>query len=107
MRHGLITGGVVGGCVLAVAATAMLTACDRGARKDLEQDDQVLNSGTAVVYLNPDKFPNITHKCDQTTGLWTTTQGNVWIVYNDRNCGGEGEVMIFDNIPGSSSAQGG
>jgi hypothetical protein len=84
-----------------VSATALISlGCDRGARKDLEQDNQMFNTGTAVVYLNPDKFPNITHKCDETTGMWTTTQGNVWIVYNDRNCGGEGPVTIFDNIPG-------
>ena len=79
-------------------------ACDTGASKDLEQENQTLNSGTAQVYLMPDKFPNLTHKCDATTGMWTTTGGNVWIVYRDPLCGGEGEITVFDNIPGSQTA---
>lgn len=83
-------------------------ACDTGARKDLPQENQSLDSSTAQIYLFPDKFPNVAHKCDGDTGLWTTTDRNVWIVYSDPKCGaplGEGrEPIVLDNIPGSSSA---
>ena len=87
--------------VIVVGVVAVLGACDTGARKDLSQDDQTLDTSEAVVIVNPDKFPNITHKCLEGTGFWTTTQGNVWIVYNDPLCpGAEGEPLVFSNISG-------
>jgi hypothetical protein len=86
--------------LIAATCVAVLTACDTGARKDLPQDNQTLDETEATVILMPDKFPNITHKCLQTTGFWTTTQGNVWIVYEDRLCGGTGQMLVFSNISG-------
>lgn len=78
-----------------------ITACDTGARKDLPNDAQILDESKATVVVNPDKFPNIAHKCLESTGFWTTTQGNVWIVYNDPLCpGSEGDPLIFSNIAG-------
>ena len=84
-----------------------VAACDTGARKDLPQDNQTLDETDATVYLFPDKFPNVTHKCGGTTGMWTTTQGNVWIVYEDRLCGGTGQMLVFSNISGSRATEGG
>ena len=96
--------------VVAVATTLALTACDTGARKDLPQENQQFDESQALVVLNPDKFPNATHKCvaDGAVGIWATTQGNVWIVYNDPLCpGAEGSPLVFDNIPGSQQQSGG
>jgi predicted small secreted protein len=83
-----------------------IAACDtdRGAQKDLPVSRQNLDETDASVYLFPDGFPNITHKCDGTTGLWTTTDRGVWIVYEDRLCDGDGTGMVLDNIPGSQGA---
>lgn len=89
------------GVVLAALIT-VLAACDRGARKDLPQEQQNLDESEAVVVVNPDKFPNLAHKCLDTTGIWTTTGGAVWIIYRDPKCGGEGEPFVIDNIPGVS-----
>jgi len=85
-------------------------SCDRGARKDLPQENQQLDSSEAQVFLFPDQFPNVSHKCDDLTGIWTTTDRAVWIVYDDPQCGapvGEGrQPIVLDNIPGSSSTNG-
>jgi hypothetical protein len=80
-----------------------LIACDtdRGARKDLPIDNQRLDETDAHVYLMPDQFPNIVHKCDGTTGIWVTTDRNVWITYQDLLCDGDGTGKTIDNIPGS------
>jgi hypothetical protein len=86
--------------IVAACAATILTACDTGGRKDLPDDQQTLDESEAVVIVNPDKFPNITHKCLEQTGFWTTTQGNVWIVYEDRLCGGTGQMLVFSNISG-------
>lgn len=84
----------------------LLTGCDTGARKDLPQENQTLDSSEAQVFLFPDGYPNVAHKCDNTTGIWTNTDRAVWIVYNDPQCGApavEGrDPIILDNIPGSS-----
>lgn len=92
----------------AIAVALFVSSCDTGARKDLPQENQRLVEDEATVYLQPDKFPNIVHRCDETTGMWTTTQGNVWIVYDDPACGatrGEGRApIVLDNVPGSASA---
>jgi hypothetical protein len=82
-----------------------ITACDtdRGARKDLPINNQQLNESDAQVYLMPDQFPNVTHKCDGTLGIWTTTDRAVWIVYNDPRCDGDGSGPVLDNIPGSQT----
>lgn len=91
---------------LLVLSLLVLVACDRGARKDLPNEAQNLDTSEAVVIVNPDKFPNITHKCLEGTGFWTTTQGNVWIVYNDPLCpGSEGEPLVFSNIAGRTAEQ--
>ena len=87
-----------------VIALLALTACDTGARKDLPQENQKLDSTSATVILMPDKFPNITHKCLETTGFWTTTQGNVWIVYEDPLCGGTEQMLVFSNISGRTQS---
>lgn len=88
----------------ATLAVFAMTACDtdRGARKDLPVEQQQLDETDARVYLMPDAFPNIVHKCDGTTGLWTTTDRNVWIVYQDILCDGDGTGQVFDNIPGGA-----
>jgi hypothetical protein len=90
-----------------VLATALLAlvACDRGARKDLPQGSQNLDESTADIILMPDQFPNLAHKCLDTTGMWTVTDNWVWIVYNDRMCGGEGDMVVLDNIPGAQGGQ--
>jgi hypothetical protein len=82
----------------------ILSGCDTGARKDLPDDQQTIDESEAVVVANPDGFPNVTHKCLQTTGFWTTTQGNVWIVYEDPQCGGTGQMLVFSNISGRTQA---
>ena len=81
----------------------LLVGCDtdRGARKDLPDQQQVLEDSTAQVFLMPDKFPNITHKCEGSTGMWTTTDRSVWIVYQDTMCDGDGTGQVLDNIPGA------
>lgn len=89
---------------LLIPALLALGACDTGARKDLPQENQELDSSTAQVYLMPDQFPNIVHKCEGTTGMWVTTGRNVWIVYQDLLCDGNGTGMVLDNIPGSQAA---
>src|SRR5687768_11693555 len=78
--------------VAGLFGTALLgsCSCDTGARKDLPQENQKLDSSTATVALFPDKFPNVARKCDGTTGYRTTTDRNVWIVFNDPDCGGTG-----------------
>lgn len=83
-----------------------IAACDtdRGARKDLPVDNQRLDESDAHVYLMPDQFPNIVHRCDSTLGIWTTTDRYVWIVYNDPSCDGTGPMTVLDNIPGSQEA---
>jgi len=87
----------------AVPALLFVAACtDTGAQKDLPQENQELNSATADIYLFPDGFPNIAHKCDGTTGMWTITDRNVWIIYEDLMCDGDGTGMVLDNIPGGS-----
>jgi hypothetical protein len=91
---------------VAVTLLVAATACDRGARKDLPQEQQNLDESEAVVVVNPDKFPNAAHKCVDTTGIWTTTGGAVWIVYRDLMCGGEGGMFVIDNIPGASASGG-
>lgn len=90
-------------------ASGVITACDddRGAQKDLPNSSQSLVDSEVQVYLHPDGFPNITHRCDDTTGMWTTTGRNVWIVYGDPLCGGTNtQVVVLDNIPGSSATGG-
>jgi hypothetical protein len=95
---------------LAWAAPALLLVValgcdtDRGAQKDLPVSRQNLDETDAAVYLFPDGFPNITHKCDGTTGLWTTTDRNVWIMYEDLLCDGDGSGPVLDNIPGAQAA---
>ena len=89
--------------VIAIAVATFLTGCDRGARKDLPQENQQLDQSDADVIVMPDRFPNITHKCSGTTGFWTTTGGAVWIMFRDPDCGGEGEPFVLDNIPGSQT----
>ena len=89
--------------IMAVATIVVLAAsCDPGARKDLPDENQEQDKGTASVYLMPDGFPNITHKCDGTTGMWTTTDRGVWIVYQDILCDGDGTGQILDNIAGGT-----
>ena len=90
--------------VVAVLAIT-LVACDTGARKDLSDEDQRLDESEAQIFLFPDGFPNVAHKCDNGTGIWTNTDRAVWIVYDDPQCGvpvGEGRTpIVLDNIPGS------
>jgi len=80
----------------------LLAACDndRGARQDLPNSSQNLVESEVEVYLHPDQFPNVTHRCDDTTGIWTTTDRAVWIVYGDPLCGGTSRITVLDNIPG-------
>lgn len=95
---------------LAIAAVAVaalgLTACDRGARRDLPSDSQNLDESIADIILMPDQFPNVAHKCLDTAGIWTVTADWVWIVYNDPRCGGEGEMVVLDNVPGGNATGG-
>lgn len=93
----------------AVIAAAALTACgDHGARKDLPQESQVLDASIADIILFPDRFPNVAHKCapESTIGIWTMTRDDTWIIYNDPYCGGEGPMIVLDNIPGAKTVSG-
>jgi hypothetical protein len=101
MRRPYMVGAAVCAAAL-IANIGLLAACDRGARKDLPQEQQNLDESEAIIVLNPDKFPNLAHKCLDTTGIWTTTDRAVWIIYRDPRCGGEGEPFVIDNIPGVS-----
>lgn len=93
---------------LLVVAVLALAGCDRGARKDLPQANQDTIDGDADVYLFPDKFPNLVHRCsDGGLGIWTTTDRWVWIIYNDPECpGAEGEMIVLDNVPGAQATGG-
>lgn len=91
--------------IAAITIVGLTAACSsRGARRDLPQDSQELNEGQATVYLFPDKFPNVAHKCDGTTGMWTTTDRGLWVVYDDVLCGGETGGLVLSNIPGQRQA---
>lgn len=92
--------------LLLAAALLALVGCDRGARKDLPQDNQNLVEDQVDIYLFPDQYPNVAHRCvpEATTGIWTVTADWVWIVYNDPRCGGEGEITVLDNVPGGEPA---
>lgn len=97
--------GLAAAIVLGIAATAC--DVDRGARQDLPNSQQTQVTGEdADVWLFPDKFPNVVHRCaDDGTGIWTTTDRNVWIVYNDPACPGanrEALPLVLDNIPGAA-----
>lgn len=91
----IIIGGLIG-----LAAITVGCEIDRGARKDLPNSSQTLVENEVKVYLHPDRFPNVTHRCDETTGIWTTTDRAVWIVYGDPLCGGTAAITVLDNIPG-------
>lgn len=95
-----------GAAMLVLGIILWATACDTGARKDLPQKQQEVTEGDAEVILMPDQFPNLVHRCIDTTGIWTTTADWVWIVYNDPKCGGEGDVLVLDNVPGSQKESG-
>jgi hypothetical protein len=101
MRGWIAAGGV---WTVGLVAIIAVPGCDTGGRKDLPNDNQMLDQSAATVIVNPDKFPNITHKCLKTTGFWTTTQGNVWIVYEDPACGGTGQMLVFSNISGRTQS---
>jgi hypothetical protein len=90
---------------LFIVAVFVLVGCDRGARKDLPQSNQDVIDGNADVYLFPDKFPNLVHRCgDKGLGIWSTTDRWVWIIFNDPTCpGSEGEMVVLDNIPGAQA----
>lgn len=90
--------------VLAVAGVLFGCDDDRGARKDLPNNNQTLDDSQATVYLFPDKYPNLAHKCDGTTGMWTTTDRGVWIIYDDVLCGGTVGGLVLSNIPGQRQA---
>ena len=94
---------------LSVAALLGLTACDRGARRDLPNDSQDRDESDALVGRMPDQFPNVVHKClpDSTTGIWSLTRDDTWIVYNDPECGGTGTILVLDNVPGANVTSGG
>lgn len=84
------------GVILVIAGFA---GCDRGARKDLPQRNQFLEESQVWVYVFPDRYPNLAHKCAGETGMWTDTDRDVWIVYHDPLCGaGEQMPIVIDNI---------
>jgi hypothetical protein len=88
---------------LLILLPLVLMACDddRGARQDLPINNQELDKDTAKIFLMPDRFPNLAHKCEGTMGIWTTTDRHIWIVYNDPACDGVGNPFVLDNIPGA------
>jgi hypothetical protein len=91
----------------AVALLALSACGDTGGRKDLPDNNQTLDHGTADVALFPDRYPNVAHKCvgtNKTTGIRTTTDRYVWVYYNDPDCGGDGSGPILDNVPGSNAS---
>lgn len=98
----------VAAALASLSLVAVVAGCtvDRGGRKDLPNDNQVLDESDAQIFLFPDRYPNVAHKCDGETGIWTTTGRDVWIVYSDPKCGaplGEGRApIVLDNIPGAS-----
>jgi len=86
-----------------ILSVIALAACDTGARKDLPNENQNLIQSDVEVYVNPDQFPNLVHRCTNTTGMWSTTDRYVWIVYNDPDCGGTGRVLVLDNVHRTTS----
>lgn len=72
---------------------------DNDARQDLPVDAQHNDLSDAQIVVMPDGFPNIAHKCLDTTGFWTTTDRTLIIIYNDRQCGGEGDMIVINGIP--------
>ena len=56
----------------------------------------------ATVVVNPDGFPNVAHKCVQSTGFWTTTDRTLILIYNDWLCPGsnlEKEMVVINGVP--------
>ena len=94
----LISAGVM--WVVATLTVVLISCSDHGARKDLPQDNQKLDTTDASIIVMPDQFPNIAHKCQDTTGFWVTTDRLTVIVYNDPACHGEGTVFVISNVPG-------
>lgn len=85
-----------------IAVVIGIAACgpsDKDARQDLPVNAQHNDLSDASIVVMPDGFPNIAHKCLNTTGFWTTTDRTLIIIYNDRQCGGEGEMVVINGIP--------
>jgi hypothetical protein len=90
---------------LVALALIALAACgddDEDARQDLPTENQMNDVSTATIVVFPDKFPNVAHKCLDTTGMWTTTDRILILIYNDHTCPGanlEQEMTVINGVP--------
>jgi len=89
--------------VAGIAACLMLMSCDdnRTGHFDLPENKQTVDVSPAEIISNPDGFPNLAHKCLDTTGFWTTTDRTVIIIYNDHTCAGanlEAEMTVINGV---------
>jgi hypothetical protein len=93
--------------VVALALGVLFLGCadnDNGARKDLPNENQTIDVSDAVIISMPDGFPNVAHKCLDSTGFWTTTDRITIIVYNDWQCPGstlEQDMVVINGNPRS------
>lgn len=89
--------------LLFIAALALF-GCneDRTGHTDLPEDQQTVDVSGATIIAMPDGFPNVAHKCLETTGFWTTTDRTLILIYNDWACPGatlEKEMTVINAVP--------
>lgn len=94
--------GLVG--LLCVFATVFVACADddNGARQDLPVENQQYDTSDVQVIVNPDGFPNVAHKCLESTGFWTTTDRTLILIYNDWLCPGatrEKDMVVINGVP--------
>jgi hypothetical protein len=89
----------------AIPLILLLAACsgdDTDARQDLPASNQMYDVSAATVVVNPDGFPNVSHKCVKSTGFWTTTDRTLILIYNDWLCPGanlEKDMVVINGVP--------
>jgi hypothetical protein len=92
-------------CAVAVTVTGLAGACggdDGKARDDLTEEGITNDLSEALVVVNPDGFPNVAHKCVESTGFWTTTDRTLILIYNDWLCPGstrEQDMVVINGVP--------
>ena len=89
---------------LSPLAVFALASCadDKDARQDLPKEQQQYDTSEAQIVVNPDGFPNVAHKCVESTGFWTTTDRTLILIYNDWLCPGstrEKDMVVINGVP--------
>lgn len=88
------TGIALGGLVVFSGFIIGLASCTNTPKpqQDLPDEKVEANIGERLVYINPDKFPNVVAFCDGTTRIYVTTRDtqNFQVVPDHPSCtGGE------------------